>query len=724
MAELYVHPAGAHFPDGAELHTTDMATWLSNNFLPLFDDITQEEPTTRNSKRQSQSCDACRARKLRCSRRGQPITEDSGPEESCRHCTVLEVPCTFNYKPKKRGPPNQYLRRLKEAQGAAVDGEALRAISPPPRRSKPRRIMPLKQPTPPAVGGHSSLSTAADVSVHEPRRPAVPVESVPQLNELSVFANPVGSLASALDGFFAGHQLAPLYPLAAQPFSAEPITDGISTVMDTVSFLNVLPLLPPAPTFPPLQHLYRPHSIDTIAPRQQIEMIMGLFFDVVYPLRPCIHKPSFLADFASHREETDAIFFALIMSTVASTLVQLPRSYLPMQRAEVRQLAQACYEASRHVLVGSYNLPTSTHVVIRYLDTVYQFCLGLDAASHASFGEAQQLALTLHMHEETSYDGLDPIESEIRRRTFWLLFNADKGLALLLGRPVCLRDEDCTLLLPKEIDDECITIEGITLQPTGKPAVVSGLNYITRIMTLLGEILVRIRADEKNPPQGPFLSARLDEVKSLHQRILSVLAHAPQALRLKVKNVEHGAVAALDQQLGPAAVAGTSSTARLAVESQFDTMTMFGETVDTWQTTNPFLVMQGGIYVAQQLVRFVIEQYRDKLLSELQSNKGLDTKELEAASVHDRETVAGDLLKVLHSIPMQSIATNGPSLVHRVRFVASTLLETVRNSQDQPLDAARAHAYLWDFLSILSQIERNYLLEDDMQMSPGLLTTT
>jgi len=26
------------------------------------------------------------------------------------------------------------------------------------------------------------------------------------------------------------------------------------------------------------------------------------------------------------------------------------------------------------------------------------------------------------MHEEVSYEGLDPIECEVRRRTFWLLF--------------------------------------------------------------------------------------------------------------------------------------------------------------------------------------------------------------------------------------------------------------------------------------------------------------
>jgi len=123
------------------------------------------------------------------------------------------------------------------------------------------------------------------------------------------------------------------------------------------------------------------------------------------------------------------------MSTIASTLVQVPRSYLPMSRQAVRKLAQDCHEASRHVTVGSYDPPTSTHVVIRYFDTCYHFCLGHDATSHAAFGEAQHIAVTLHMHEEASYEGLDPIECEMRRRTFWLLFGGALGKAriFLLG---------------------------------------------------------------------------------------------------------------------------------------------------------------------------------------------------------------------------------------------------------------------------------------------------
>ncbi len=77
------------------------------------------------------------------------------------------------------------------------------------------------------------------------------------------------------------------------------------------------------------------------------------------------------------------------------------------------------------------------------------------------------------MHEESSYDGLDPIECEVRggehsgccsvvrifissAHPFGSLtsVSADKSMSILLGRPICLRDEDCTLHFPKEVDDE------------------------------------------------------------------------------------------------------------------------------------------------------------------------------------------------------------------------------------------------------------------------------
>lgn len=49
----------------------------------------------------SKGCDACRARKVRCARENP-----DDPKGSCKHCITLGIPCTYDYQPKKRGPPN------------------------------------------------------------------------------------------------------------------------------------------------------------------------------------------------------------------------------------------------------------------------------------------------------------------------------------------------------------------------------------------------------------------------------------------------------------------------------------------------------------------------------------------------------------------------------------------------------------------------------------------
>ncbi|KAF4617490.1 hypothetical protein D9613_006076 [Agrocybe pediades] len=675
---------------------------------PPSDDGHLKESSSENSKskrkRQSQSCDACRARKVRCARENP-----DDPKQSCKHCITLGIPCTYDYQPKKRGPPNLYLRRLQEAAAAAA-GQQARSDGSPELDIATSPVNNVASPPQSIVSpsiGSKSPPAFLESSRSLPSIPSVPIPPSRYPIAADTYHYPPQSSvsSSSFNGSRSvetnGHNVLHSHNRNGKaeepsPYPSSP-SDSFSTYpLYNWSYKQHQQLPAPVPTtVPPLSYYYRPRRLEEIAPRDTISLIITLFFDFVYPLTPSIHKPSFMADLRSRREERDPLFFALVMSTVASTLVQLPRSYLPMERPVVRKLAQTCHEASRHITIASYDPPTSMHVVIRYFDCIYHFCEGHDATQHAAFGEAAHIAVTLRMHEEASYEGLDPIECEVRRRIFWLLFGADKSMSILLGRPICLRDEDCTVHFPKELDDEYITPTAYLPQPHGKTAIVSGLNYTSRIFALLGEILVRIRVDKRSPPQGQFATARLEEVQSLQARILSALSHAPEALRLKQTPSQPNV---LPEYGG----AGFRQATFAEVKDFFDNPNASRE-----NALNPFLVMQANLYVTQQLVRFVIEQYRDELIMSLQGN--LDEQQV----AEDREAVARDLLNILHSIPIQSIATNGPSLVHKVRFVASTLLDAVRKAETAPASAARAHAYLWDFLSILSEIERNYLLDDD-----------
>jgi len=100
------------------------------------------------------------------------------------------------------------------------------------------------------------------------------------------------------------------------------------------------------------------------------------------------------------------------------------------------ELPFICAEARPYI-----SNPTYTDVLRLFSDTCYHICEGHDATSHASFGEAVHIAVTLRMHEEASYEGLDPIETEVRRRVFWLLFGGRSTHSLsclqYLREPYC-----------------------------------------------------------------------------------------------------------------------------------------------------------------------------------------------------------------------------------------------------------------------------------------------
>lgn len=137
----------------------------------------------------------------------------------------------------------------------------------------------------------------------------------------------------------------------------------------------------------------------------------------------------------------------------------------------------------------------------------------------------------------------------------------------------------------------------------------SGLNYISRIFALLGEILVRIRVDKRSPPQGQFATARLEEVQSLHTRIMAALSHAPEPLRLKSQARSSNALTmGLNGTANNGSLGGLGS---LSLPAEYGgagfRQATFAEVKDFFDNPhasranalNPFLVMQANLYVTQ-----------------------------------------------------------------------------------------------------------------------------
>ncbi|KAJ5569515.1 uncharacterized protein N7459_008945 [Penicillium hispanicum] len=67
-------------------------------------------------------------------------------------------------------------------------------------------------------------------------------------------------------------------------------------------------------------------------------------------------------------------------------------------------------------------------------------------------GATMRLAVSLGLHKARSYASVT--EEEMAKRVFWSLYNLDRLIASTLGRPLGIADEDITVSLPRELNDD------------------------------------------------------------------------------------------------------------------------------------------------------------------------------------------------------------------------------------------------------------------------------
>lgn len=92
----------------------------------------------------------------------------------------------------------------------------------------------------------------------------------------------------------------------------------------------------------------------------------------------------------------------------------------------------------------------------------------------------------------------NPLEVEMRKRTFWTLFTIHVTLAGKLGRPMTLRFEDFDVEMPEEVDDELLSEQGLDLSRPGNCRHKIGLHAL-RLMPLYMEMYSTIYAVRRQP---------------------------------------------------------------------------------------------------------------------------------------------------------------------------------------------------------------------------------
>nr|XP_019050052.1 hypothetical protein I302_00473 [Kwoniella bestiolae CBS 10118]OCF28982.1 hypothetical protein I302_00473 [Kwoniella bestiolae CBS 10118] len=455
----------------------------------------------------------------------------------------------------------------------------------------------------------------------------------------------------------------------------KPIHDALSPISPQSIYVNYQ------------QHQSQFNSLDNVINRDVAGYVFSLFFDYVHPLTPCLHRPTFLMEVETRRDEKDPVFFALVLSVLASAMVQIPKALLPpINNIPAREMADRCYQVSRLVSLNAYDPPTIEMVITRFLDAVYHLVSGrLGAQGMSTYNTFVALSWRLTNNVPVA---AYPISAEVRRRMFGLIFTSDKSAACLRDRPIFLATEECDVMMPREVDDEYITRTEYLDFPPHATSTLAGFKFI-------GDAIVLRRQVRRETPLTPEnILAYLRRIESISDDLKAVLKDVPSALRL-------------EETPAPFDIPETNQEWGQDMLAQLDVY--FSQAYQSRSIAKEaFLVLKGNIYVTHALARYVLLKCRDEIVDQTNPDGGVTlTATARMISIftsrQDKyEHIVLDLLKALHSIPIQNLAVNGPSLVNKVRYVAVALLDAL----DAQNPVSPEGAYLLDFLGILSEIEQ------------------
>ncbi|KAJ7182904.1 fungal-specific transcription factor domain-containing protein [Mycena crocata] len=459
----------------------------------------------------SRACDRCRRRRIKCDE-GHP----------CQACLAASSACTFE-EPGKRTHPH------KSKRTATLE-------------DRMHHLETLIQAIPPAVfaagsaGDHQSSVNMSDV----PASPIAPFmyptfpSGVPPPS-LHVFPLTNPSTHFTPDGMKHddGNGILPPLPATDAP-SPDQLAEDTSRLSLSASYLyfddegytrwqgeaSGLPLLdllverhvpasdatPPSvapaeqdwfPNRTPRRTDVNPQTLwrlitSYIAP-ELMDSLVQCYLSTSYYILPFLHVPTFLADYGNPQKWGEPGFAAFIVAIccLASRHMDDPRVRATPQDG-ISAGTQWFELLGRLRTLPIADRPTLYTIQADLIAAVYAVGLGKLSKAAALLSEAVTISIDAGLHRSAdTYDLFDPVEDEVRKRTFWCVYIWDKQLSAHFGRPPMLRLRDCDVGEPAPVDDEYITRDGVgaPVLPSGTACRMAAFVCALRILVVLESVL-------------------------------------------------------------------------------------------------------------------------------------------------------------------------------------------------------------------------------------------
>lgn len=153
------------------------------------------------------------------------------------------------------------------------------------------------------------------------------------------------------------------------------------------------------------------------------------------PITPC-----FAAD--SERERIGALRrLTLLTALCAAVAYIVPETLMADKQAVAPLFLRASRETFK--IFEDYDLeyPDSCSLATRQLFSIaIQSATGMFGAASHMLNQAGLIAMRMRLYDESSLEGLDPVEEKLLRNAFWQLYVCDQTALIMKGRPVTIHE--------------------------------------------------------------------------------------------------------------------------------------------------------------------------------------------------------------------------------------------------------------------------------------------
>lgn len=173
-------------------------------------------------------------------------------------------------------------------------------------------------------------------------------------------------------------------------------------------------------------------TIHLVCSQAVFEAIMQDYLDIIYPLVPVVHRPSFRSDLRHQRYTTDLTFLSFCFAICGLVLGILPRKF-----AEYNAIDDSLAFSNRREAVKSIHETILRIRPLEYFDSLtlekwaISYMIGITNAhlrhvlrARILRAETDTICGELGLNRIATYAGLDCIETQLRKKAFWLNFTS------------------------------------------------------------------------------------------------------------------------------------------------------------------------------------------------------------------------------------------------------------------------------------------------------------